>query len=116
MCMLISLRLLPTTIFQSKCRKFNIGFNRMSEQEQKQEPLALPAAETATRIDVSQGETFKLDSMGPVVVNKNGTLSRIANWQNMTDLEKENTLRVLGKRNMLRQEKMKAEEQNAKLP
>ncbi|KAH9851195.1 hypothetical protein C2E23DRAFT_733274, partial [Lenzites betulinus] len=42
---------------------------------------------------------FKFDSLGPVVVNKDGTLSRISNWENMTPIEKERTLRVLIARN-----------------
>lgn len=35
-------------------------------------------------------------------VNKDGTLSRIHNWDKMTDAERERTLRVLGKRNQSR--------------
>ena len=31
-------------------------------------------------------------------------VSRISNWQQMIDLEKKNTLRILGKRNQLRME------------
>lgn len=48
--------------------------------------------------------TVKLDHMGPLVVNKDGTLSRIANWEAMAEIERQNTLRILGKRNMLRRE------------
>jgi len=43
-----------------------------------------------------------LDELGPMIVNSDGTLSRIANWQTMTDLERERTVRVLNKRNQLR--------------
>jgi hypothetical protein len=47
---------------------------------------------------------MKLDHLGPLVVNKDGTLSRIGNWAEMSEIERQNTLRVLGKRNMLRRE------------
>ncbi|KAK8237047.1 hypothetical protein HDK77DRAFT_363617, partial [Phyllosticta capitalensis] len=52
----------------------------------------------------------KLDALGPMVVNKDGTLSRIANWQKMTEIEKKNTLRILGKRNQLRLGALRGEE------
>lgn len=53
---------------------------------------------------------MKLDHMGPLVVNKDGSLSRINNWGEMSEIEKKNTLRVLGKRNMLRREALLASE------
>ncbi|KYK55215.1 hypothetical protein DCS_07177 [Drechmeria coniospora] len=54
-------------------------------------------------LDVSgAGTTVKLDALGPLVVNQDGTMSRISNWPEMSDVEKENTLRVLGKRNQAR--------------
>ncbi|PWY63499.1 hypothetical protein BO83DRAFT_157983 [Aspergillus eucalypticola CBS 122712] len=67
-------------------------------QEQKdneQKPiLALPDAESATKLDVSgDGSAVALDHLGPVVVNQDGTLSRISNWEAMTEIEKKNTLR-----------------------
>jgi hypothetical protein len=37
-----------------------------------------------------------------MVVNRDGTLSRVANWAEMTPHERQATLRVLGKRNQLR--------------
>lgn len=53
---------------------------------------------------------MKLDALGPLVVNQDGTLSRIANWEQMTEIERRNTLRVLGKRNKLRLDSLKAAE------
>lgn len=49
-----------------------------------------------------------------MVVIRDGTLSHIANWKRMTDIERRNTLRVLGKRNQLRQETLKTAEKGAK--
>ncbi|GIJ82453.1 hypothetical protein Asppvi_000961 [Aspergillus pseudoviridinutans] len=85
------------------------------EQDQNKPVLALPEAPSAdsqaTQLDVSGGgSTVKLDALGPLVVNQDGTLSRIANWEQMTEIERRNTLRVLGKRNKLRLDTLKAAE------
>lgn len=64
-------------------------------------PLALPAAPAnATQLDMSTGgTTVSLDHLGPMVVNVDGTMSRISNWDKMAEIEKKNTLRIIGKRN-----------------
>lgn len=60
---------------------------------------------------MSAGQTtVKLDHLGPLVVNKDGTLSRIENWAAMAEIERQNTLRVLGKRNQARLEALRGEE------
>jgi hypothetical protein len=59
---------------------------------------------TATNATLS----VSLDSLGPVVVNEDGTISRITNWHEMTDIEKNNILRILPKRNEKRLEKLKS--------
>ncbi|KAF1948648.1 hypothetical protein CC80DRAFT_356937, partial [Byssothecium circinans] len=79
-----------------------------------QQPLPLPAppAEAdAIQLDVGSGEGVKLDHLGPMVVNRDGTLSRISNWEQMTEIERRNTLRVLSKRNQLRMDAVKAQEE-----
>ncbi|KAF2214491.1 hypothetical protein CERZMDRAFT_37549 [Cercospora zeae-maydis SCOH1-5] len=77
-------------------------------------PLGLPAPPTkddATKLDLSDGaDSVKLDHLGPLVVNKDGTLSRISNWEAMTEQEKKATLRILGKRNQLRTDALRAED------
>ncbi|KAL4978160.1 hypothetical protein BDW66DRAFT_25616 [Aspergillus desertorum] len=91
----------------------NTNTNTNSEQPQDQTSekkpiLALPAASSdndTTQLDVN-GDGVKLDHLGPLVVNSDGTLSRIANWAQMTEIEKRNTLRVLGKRNKERRDKL----------
>src|SRR5690242_14128906 len=80
-----------------------------NQQSQSQEPssnvqapLPLPSPDSAsTQLNVN-GDGVKLDHLGPLVVNKDGTLSRIANWDKMAEIERQNTLRILGKRNQLR--------------
>jgi hypothetical protein len=74
-------------------------------------PEALPAPEDgskAIKITVDDDQGVKLDLLGPMVVNRDGTLSRISNWSQMTPIERQNTLRILGKRNQLRVEALKA--------
>ncbi|KIW65734.1 hypothetical protein PV04_07960 [Phialophora macrospora] len=75
-------------------------------------PLFLPApSDVSTSTSISQ--TVKLDALGPMVINSDGTLSRIHNWAEMTEAERERTLRILGKRNQLRRENiLAAEEEN----
>jgi hypothetical protein len=75
-------------------------------------PLPEPAQDGQTTIiDMSTGgQTVKLDHMGPLVVNKDGTLSRISNWGEMSEIERANTVRILGKRNMLRREALAGQE------
>ncbi|EMD32709.1 hypothetical protein CERSUDRAFT_118459 [Gelatoporia subvermispora B] len=77
----------------------------------------LPAPEPSSTTEATKlavGTEVKLDALGPMVVNSDGTISRIANWQNLTDLEKERTMRVLVARNRVRianQEKKLQEQQ-----
>jgi hypothetical protein len=76
-------------------------------------PLALPASSEgkAQQLDLSkEGQTVKLEALGPMVVNVDGTLSRISNWDRMTEMERKNTVRVIGKRNKERLAKLKENE------
>jgi hypothetical protein len=72
-------------------------------------PLALPAAPSnTTQLDMSNGSTtVSLDHLGPMVVNVDGTMSRISNWDKMAEIEKTATLRIIGKRNKSRLEALK---------
>lgn len=72
--------------------------------------LALPSSTDHSARDedasvttvVVDGEPVKLDKLGPVVINKDGTASRITNWQDMTPAEQQKTLRIISKRNKAR--------------
>lgn len=77
------------------------------------ERLALPAVgdNGIPKLDMRGGEgELKLDHLGPMVVGQDGTLSRISNWDQMTEMEQKNALRVLGKRNKQRLEALRAQE------
>lgn len=45
-----------------------------------------------------------------MVVNVDGSLSRISNWEGLADIEKKNTLRIIGKRNQERLEAVRVKE------
>lgn len=57
-----------------------------------------PAAETGR----SAKPLNLAEKLGPLVVNKDGTTNRIANWAEMTKEEKETTMRVITARNRRR--------------
>jgi hypothetical protein len=77
-------------------------------------PLPLPSPETAgddaTTIEVNGARVSLADKLGPAVVNADGTMSRIANWAEMTEIERRNTVRILGQRNKIRLEALRAQE------
>jgi len=87
--------------------------DRPSQPAVAKKPLPLPEPPhdvdgVNKTLDVSGGgTTVKLDHLGPLVVNQDGTMSRIANWAEMAEIEKKNTLRILGKRNQLRLEALR---------
>ncbi|KAE8211035.1 hypothetical protein CF327_g5164 [Tilletia walkeri] len=98
------------------------GEEQRIESQQQQPPImgALPAPSdiqesttTPTNLNVASdsSSTFKFDALGPLVVNTDGTLSRIHNWSSMTESERERTLRVLGKRNKIRMADLRAMEE-----
>jgi len=77
---------------------------------------SLSTQESAPQLDVQSSRSVALDALGPMVVNSDGvrassqsigsailmneqTLSRIANWASMSELERARTLRVLSARN-----------------
>jgi hypothetical protein len=78
---------------------------------------ALPAPpekhEPAVALDVG-GPGVKLDYLGPLVVNRDGTTGRVANWAEMTENERQTTLKLLTRRNKQRLEVLKQEQSDAK--
>ncbi|EJD53584.1 hypothetical protein AURDEDRAFT_156824 [Auricularia subglabra TFB-10046 SS5] len=74
--------------------------------------LLLPPSATPTEAELAQessttvlevgGAKVLLDKLGPVVVNSDGTISRIANWHELSPHEQKTTLRRIGQRNQER--------------
>jgi uroporphyrinogen decarboxylase len=48
------------------------------------------------------------DNLGPIIINTDGTMSRIPNWESLTESEQKNSLRLIAQRNQRR--KMELEE------
>ena len=79
--------------------------------------LTLPSAETASSESsvstpteiVVNGASVSLDTLGPIVINRDGSLARINNWHEMAQSEKDTTLRVIAKRNKQRLDILKAQ-------
>jgi hypothetical protein len=46
--------------------------------------------------------SIAIDLGGPVIINNDGTISRISNWDQMTENEKEMTVKIITKRNQER--------------
>ncbi|KAI9313929.1 hypothetical protein BX666DRAFT_1974859 [Dichotomocladium elegans] len=94
----------------SRTFPFRLRFMSTSMPAEKQQPLlALPSTAEATVQQVDVNDTFKLKELGPVVVNVDGTISRINNWHEMSDIEKDNVNRILLIRNRQRLAKLKKE-------
>ncbi|KAJ7145782.1 hypothetical protein C8R44DRAFT_689861 [Mycena epipterygia] len=76
----------------------------LSDPQSREQLLLSDGASEADAPQMLQtgGPAVKLDDLGPMVVNSDGTLSRISNWSSLTDAEKERTLRVLSARNKIR--------------
>ncbi|RXK39592.1 hypothetical protein M231_03094 [Tremella mesenterica] len=79
-------------------------------------PLAIEAPhpevkeeEEVHTLDLGEGNVVKLDKLGPMIINSDGTLSRIQNWQDLHPIEQERTVRLLiKKRNLVRLEKLQS--------
>lgn len=77
-------------------------------QTRQQQTLPAPGEGTPVTLDISGGEaTAKLTELGPLVVGVDGTVARVSNWKEMTEAERETTLRVLGRRNKQRLEALR---------
>ena len=77
------------------------------EAPSSNDPLALPASDGAQSVAVG-GEAVALEELGPIVINTDGTTSRITNWPEMTPAEQEKTRRVIVARNAKRLAKLEA--------
>ena len=67
-------------------------------------PLASSPASEEGLVEtlVVGGASLKMDRLGPIVLNTDGSTSRISNWHEMTSEEQENTMRLIARRNKKR--------------
>ena len=73
--------------------------------------LCLPSSSSSpgsSHRSVALGEKLSFPDLGPIIVNVDGTTSRIANWHELSKHEQEVSLRRIAKRNAERIEILKA--------
>lgn len=101
-----TLRLTTKTMSSSSTSFYSSSSKDDPTPSQSQNTLPAPGeSSTPTTLDVSgDGTTVKLDHLGPLVVNVDGTMSRIGNWSEMAEIERQNTVRIIGRRNKQRLE------------
>ena len=74
--------------------------------------LLLPSGDGLAGVrTLAVGDTMRLDELGPIILNEDGTISRITNWDELTQREKDKTFKMIARRNAER-----AKVLSAKLP
>jgi len=83
-----------------------------SSSESQKEPLQLPPCDPNNdNIQSLQfGQTLKLENLGPIIINTDGSTRRIDNWETLTEREREVSWRRIKKRNAERREILEAKE------
>ena len=82
-----------------------------SETPAENELLQLPpvdpnASEDMPKIDLRTGGSIKLEKLGPIILNTDGTTRRIENWDQLSPQEQEVSWRRIKKRNEERRKKL----------
>jgi hypothetical protein len=54
--------------------------------------------------EVGDEHSAKLDALGPIILNTDGTMGRISNWTQFTETERAQALRLVAARNKKRKE------------
>lgn len=86
---------------------------REAEPEQSPPALTFNEQADAPRSLAVGGAPVLLDEMGPIVVGADGSLSRIANWESMSEREREVARRRIVTRNQRRLAELRAEQPEA---
>lgn len=97
---------------------------RKADADKAPAPLALPPSEPLPRDTTKSssssdpgvvrtitvdGASVKLDHLGPMIINTDGTVARIFNWAGLSEGEKNVALRRIAKRNKARVEQLLVE-------
>lgn len=82
----------------------NQRIESVKEDCESKEVLALPSSTESSEgvRQFSLGQTLKLDELGPIIINTDGTTRRISNWDTLSKQEQETTWRVIRIRNQKR--------------
>ncbi len=69
-------------------------------------PLLPPTVEGSQVRQLVLGETMKMDELGPIIINSDGTTRRIANWDTLSPQEQASSWRLISARNKKRIQKL----------
>lgn len=82
----------------------------MSSSRDRSDILAIEDGSGASSSDAAKlevnGAAVKIPELGPIVINADGTMSRLNNWHEMTEPEKCATKRMIAKRNESRRKEL----------
>jgi len=80
-----------------------------SAPKTKKDVKALPPPDPNSKdaIPIQLGDTVQMDDMGPIIINADGSMRRIANWDKMTESEQAVAWRRISKRNEERRKILK---------
>mmetsp|Transcript_16537 Transcript_16537/g.16644 ORF Transcript_16537/g.16644 Transcript_16537/m.16644 type:complete len:106 (-) Transcript_16537:195-512(-) len=84
----------------------------VSQELKDDKILALPPLTDVgenTSKSIEDISNLKLNAMGPIIINSDGTMSRIPNWSSLSDIEKSKTFRLISARNKKRSEQLSGE-------
>lgn len=86
------------------------------------QPLALPYQHLNNDKNINMDDQkdryeacFKMDSLGPMIINTDGTIQRVSNWHELTPEEQAKTFRLICARNKKRIEALKQKEEEEQL-
>ena len=88
----------------------NVGDKYSLVDKEVEVPLLPTPEEGTSSRTLSLGETMALDDLGPIIINNDGTMRRIANWLDMTNDERKHTIRKVSIRNKKRLNVLKNKE------
>jgi hypothetical protein len=81
--------------------------SQTTENQQQPAALAWKPSESDAQTQ-GESDSLTLDALGPVILNSDGSVSRIPNWGQLTDAEREKTFRLISKRNAARRKQLEA--------
>eukprot|EP00455_Lapot_gusevi_P052188 TRINITY_DN7923_c0_g1_i4.p1 TRINITY_DN7923_c0_g1~~TRINITY_DN7923_c0_g1_i4.p1 ORF type:complete len:135 (+),score=40.13 TRINITY_DN7923_c0_g1_i4:62-406(+) len=85
-----------------------------SNEQPSQDVLGLEHKPNSDAQQMDLGNSMKFDHLGPIIVNADGTMSRIANWDTLSPQEQATTFRLISARNAQRLKALREQEAQAK--
>lgn len=92
----------PGMLTSAKNSRLLVSMSNKEEDRPALPEKAHVPKQGGTRSLEVNGETLLLDELGPVVLQENGRMGRLSNWQDMTEHEQQMTLKFVAKRNKQR--------------